>query len=652
MERKAYLELLAPQKAREIWHKAIQEQCVPPGTETVDLPDSGGRIVGAPILARQSSPAFHGAAMDGIAVRAEDTFGASLHKPLRLELGARAFEINTGRPLPGGTNAVIMAENVNYDEDGKYAVIEKAAFPWQHVRKTGEDIVETEVILVPGARIGPYELGALAAAGVYKVEVFKKPVIALIPTGTDLVKLEDADASLLRSGEKLPEFNSLVLAAMLREAGAEVVVMPIAPDDPAAIRKEVEDAFAINADIIIINAGTSAGTHDFSADVISGCGEICAHGIAMMPGKPAVLGIMRGKDRSAPVMGAPGYPVSACMAVEEFVLPLLAAWQKRPQPAREKLQVHACNALPSRAGMEERIRVKLGCVDGKVWAVPLPRGAGTVTSLSRADAIIRMPAPLEGINAGEAVEAELLRSREEVEKGLLAIGSHDNALDLVDSFLRSYSPQYRLASAHTGSLGGILALARKQAHFAGSHLLDAETGIYNQSSIRKYLKGVPVVLVRLVEREQGLIVRSGNPLGIRTFKDLTRSGTRFINRQKGSGTRVLLDYELARRGIEPDSIAGYENEEYTHMNVAQAVLSDRADAGLGTRAAACALGLDFVPVGKEEYDLIIPARYMDDDKMLALLDVIRSKAFKEKILSLGGYGVEKTGQIIWEYDGK
>lgn len=642
MERNIYLELLPPAKAREIWFEAIKKLAIALPVEEVGLDDALGRIIAEPVAAANSSPAFNGAAMDGIAVNAEKTWQASQKNPVQLELGKDAFYVNTGRPLPAGTNAVIMIEQVNSDESDRFAIIEKAAFPWQHVRKIGEDMVATEIILAPGALVGPSELGAMAACGVLKAPVFAKPKVAIIPSGSEIAPLEKITAAQLASGEKLPEFNSRVIAAMVKNAGGEPLIMPVAPDNPDKIGEALKKA-ADGADLVIINAGASAGSHDYTSGAIQKNGELLAHGIAMMPGKPASLGIVCGK----PVLGAPGYPVSAIMACEEFALPLLAAWQKRAAPAREQVEVFACSALPSRPGMEERLRVKLGRVEDKYYAVPLPRGAGAVSSLSRADAIIAIPPDSEGIGKMEPVMASLLRPKEEIAGALLAIGSHDNTLDLIDSLLRRASPGFRLTSAHVGSLGGLSALAQGQCHLAGSHLLDPRTGVYNQAAIREHLAGVPVTLIRLVDREQGLMVMPGNPLGIKGISDLARPDIAFINRQRGSGTRVLLDFQLEKLGISPGAIKGYGDEEYTHMSVASAVLSGRAATGLGARAAANALGLDFIPVGMEQYDLVIPDRYMEDERVKALLAVIRSDEFKSAVKAMGGYGIEKTGEIIW-----
>ena len=644
MARHTYLTMKTPDEARELWFSRVDELGMELGEETVPLSSALHRVISRPVEALRSSPAFHGAAMDGVAVKAEDTFTASPRRPLRLEIGKNAFWINTGHPLPEGCNAVVMVEHLNIEENGRYVVTEKAAFPWQHVRKLGEDMVATEIILAPGVVIGPYELGALAAAGVVRPPVFRRPSVAVIPSGSEIVALDEAREEDLRAGRALPEFNSIIFSAMIEEAGGEAHVYPIVPDDMDRIRAAIASAVEDGADLVIMNAGSSAGSHDYTADVIGSMGEVLVHGVAVMPGKPTALGIVEAGGRRVPVIGTPGYPVSAIVAMEEFTVPLLARWQKRSVKHRETVSVIPCNPVPSRPGMEERVRVKLGMVDGACYAVTLPRGAGTVTSLSRADAVITVERDREGLDAGQPVQAELLRSREEIEGALLATGSHDNTLDLIDSMLRRKHPGFRLTSAHVGSLGGLLALRRGQCHLAGSHLLDEE--------IQEHMKGMPVMLVQLVDREQGIMVLPGNPRHITSFEDLCREDVQFINRQRGSGTRVLLDYELKKRGLSPARIQGYRDEEYTHMNVAAAVLSGRADAGLGVRSAAAALGLEFISVGVEEYDLVIPSRYAQDPRILALFDVIRSDEFKESVRNMGGYGTSRTGEILWEYDGK
>ncbi len=621
MRRKVYLKLSTLEDALKTLLGKFAES--PLATEKAPLDQAFGRTLAENASAVLSSPAFHGAAMDGVALAAADTFGASERRPKTFTIGQTAHWVNTGQPLPGGCDAVVMVENIVSEKagDGSETVsLEKAAFPWQHVRKMGEDLVAAESVLPPGTIIGAYEMGALAAAGVLSPLVFARPRVVIIPSGSELAPLAELTPEILASGAKLPEFNSLILSALVREAGGEPEVWPIVPDEPDQIRAVLLKAAQSPAHLVVVNAGSSAGSRDFTAEIIAELGELLVHGVSIMPGKPTAIGEIGGK----PVLGIPGYPVSAVVAFEEFGQRLLARWQSREKTEKPTALALPFQALPSKPGMEEILRVKLGRVDDNLIAVPLARGAGTVSSLSRADGLIRAPAPVEGLPADVPAKVSLIRSPREIDGALLAIGSHDNTLDLLDGLLRKQHPGCRLTSAHVGSLGGLMALKAGRCHLAGTHLLGPD-GTYNRAAISEYLPGLPVKLVRLVDREQGLIVAPGNPLELEGLRDLTRAGITFINRQRGSGTRVLLDWELARLGLDKNAISGYEDEEYTHTGVAAAVAGGRASAGLGVKAAALALGLDFLPIGVEEYDLAIPERFWDDSRIQSLLEVIRGK---------------------------
>ncbi|MDR2744611.1 MAG: molybdopterin biosynthesis protein [Desulfovibrio sp.] len=647
MQRSVYLKLVSPSKALRILLDAFAASPLKP--ESIPLSQAHGRVLAEAATARLSSPAFHGAAMDGVAVAAEETFGATERRPKVLRLGENAHRINTGHILPRGCNAVIMVEHLvpGKDDFGHETVtVEKAAFPWQHVRKLGEDIVATEIVLPPGVLIGPYQLGALAAAGITRPKVFKKPKVAIIPSGSELIPLEEATEEILGQGEKLPEFNSLTLAAMVREAGGEPVIHPIVPDREEELRQALLEAVESDADLVVINAGSSAGSEDYTAGVIADLGDLLVHGISMMPGKPTAFGGVKGK----PVLGVPGYPVSAILTFEEIGQPLLAAWTGRSMPEPAVAQALFPQDIPSRPGMEEFIRVKLGLVNGDFVAVPLPRGAGTVSSLSRAEGILRLPADSEGLSAGSRSPVRLIKSARDIAGSLLAIGSHDNTLDILDSLLRKLHPGRSFTSSNVGSLGGLMALREGRCHLAGSHLL-SEDGEYNKDAVRRHLSGFPVQLMRLVDREQGFIVPPGNPRSVTSLRDLTQTGLRFINRQRGSGTRVLLDFHLKRLGLSPEAVAGYEDEEYTHMQIAAAVLSGRADVGLGVKSAAVALKLDFVPFAVEEYDLVIPTRYWKDERIQDLAALARSDIFKEIVTGMGGYSVDKSGELVWTFPG-
>ena len=374
------------------------------------------------------------------------------------------------------------------------------------------------------------------------------------------------------------------------------------PDDPEVITAAVEEALAGDAHMVVLNAGASAGSRDYSVHVLGGLGEVLVHGVTVMPGKPSILGKAQGK----PVAGSPGYPVSAWVCFDQFLAPALARMQGQPDPVRARIPVTPARPLASKLGQEEFLRVHLGRVGERIVATPLKRGAGAITSLTQADGLLRIPVNSEGIAEGEPAEAELLVPARAVENTLVVVGSHDITLDILADQMSRLRPGLRMSSSHLGSLAGLMAIKTGRCHLGGTHLLDPDTGEYNVSYLKRFLKEVPVRLVTLAMRQQGFMLRAGNPKAIKEFSDLTREDVRLVNRQAGSGTRVLMDYHLGRLGLDPETIEGYGHEEYTHMAVAVQVLSGGADVGLGVLAAARALGLDFIPVAEERYDLCIP----------------------------------------------
>jgi putative molybdopterin biosynthesis protein len=608
--------------------------------ETIPARRAAGRVTAAPVFARFSSPNYHAAAMDGIAVHAETTFGTTVDRPKKLRIGQDAFFVNTGQIMPAGTDAVVMIEYV-VEADEETVQIESAAYPWQHVRKVGEDIVATELILPQNHLVTPYEIGALLNGGVFEVTVKEKPRVVIIPTGSELIYEADLAGDALPPG-RVVESNAAILGALVMACGGEPVTHAIVPDIFEDILGAVRQAAAGDADLIIVSAGSSAGSEDYTAGIMAQLGEVLVHGVTMMPGKPTILGVIEGK----PVIGNPGYTVSAIMAFEAFAEPLIYRMLGIRKPARQRISVRTSRKMASKLGLEEFVRIKLGRVKGSVVASSLPRGAGSVTTLTEADGIIRIPAHVEGIQAGEVVEAELLKDLSEIDNTVVVIGSHDNTLDVLANQMRVRDFRFGLSSSNVGSLGGLMALKNGYCHAAGSHLLDTETGTYNISYIQRYLPDLRVKLVNLVYRQQGLMVARGNPRGIKGIEDLSRDDIVFVNRQGGSGTRILLDYRLSELGIPPEKIKGYQSEEFTHMSVAVSVLSGAADAGLGIYAAAKALALDFIPVVVEEYDLVIPEEFFGDEKIQVMLDVIRSQPFKDLVSHLGGYHTSKTGTVI------
>jgi putative molybdopterin biosynthesis protein len=505
----------------------------------------------------------------------------------------------------------------------------------------GEDIVASELVLGANHRLRPPDLGALAGSGHTTVSVYRRPRVAILPTGTELVLPGDE----LKPGDII-EYNSLVLGAMAEEAGCIVTRLPIERDVRASILAAVERALAEN-DLVVINAGSSAGSEDFTASIVQELGRLCVHGIAIRPGHPVILGVAQGKA----IAGIPGYPVSAAMTFDLIVRPLLYRWQGQPPPERQTMPAVLTRKVLSPLGEDEFLRVALGKVGERVVATPLASGAGVLMSLVKADGIVTIPRFSEGVHAGEKVTVHLLRERRVIDHTIVAIGSHDMTLDLLADQLGQLGRGdglLRLSSAHVGSVGGLLALGRGEAHLGGSHLLDEESGEYNVRAVREMLanQGVPAVLLGFVDRTQGLIVPRGNPKGIADLPDLLREDVVFVNRQRGAGTRVLLDYHLKRRQLNPRRIQGYDRQEYTHLAVAAAVASGAADCGLGILAAAHALGQDFIPLFDERYDLVIPVEHYQSALLQPLLDLIRDPQFARAVAALGGYGVGQMGQEL------
>jgi len=638
-KRNVYLKMKTLAEAREI----ILDEFNTTGhweTETIAVPDAVGRVLAEPVYARFSAPHFHAAAMDGIAVKASTTFGASEVQPKQLVTGRDAYWVNTGHVLPDNTDAVIMVEHINVIDETTLE-IDSPAFPWQHIRKIGEDIVATELLFPQNHLVTPYCLGALLSGGVFSVTVKKKPKILIIPTGSELVDWQQVEDKTLQPGQVL-DANSYVLGSLAAASGATVVRHEPLMDDPATLTEKVGLAAHSGVDIILTVGGSSAGSEDYSKDVIETLGDILVHGVTIMPGKPVIVGNINHK----PIFGIPGYPVSAIIAFEQFVQPLIDQFLGQPEKIRQTVSVEPTRKIASKLGLEEFIRVKLGLVGNRIVATPLPRSAGCITSITEADGIIRVPSHVEGIKDNDDVSAELLRPVSAIQNTLVAVGSHDNTLDVLADQLKAEKSNLTLSSSHVGSMGGLMAVKKGVCHMAGSHLLDTEDGSYNIQYLKKYLPDMDVRLVNLVFRDQGFIVPKGNPKQINGIDDICREDIRFINRQSGSGTRILLDYRLEQSGIDAGMINGYEIEEFTHMSVAVAVLSGTVDVGLGIYAAAKALDLDFIPMVTEQYDLVIPQIYIDMQQMQILLDIINSGVFKKRVEALGGYSTKKTGTII------
>ena len=622
-------------EALAAWREQLAAAGAPERTPIVEsaLASALGSVLARPVWARRSSPPFDAAAMDGIAVMSGSTVGATDTAPLELDAGAFAV-VDTGDPLPGEFDAVVMREDVVLGGAG--ATIRAPVAPYQHVRSIGEDVAATELLLPVGVRLRPPDLAAVAAAGLTTVSVRRRPVVAVLPTGDELVPV-GADPG---PGE-IVDTNSLMLGAQVEAAGCTSIVLAICRDDPARIAEAVVAA-AAEADLVLIGAGSSAGRDDYTARVVAQVGAVAVHGVAVKPGHPVVLGVVG----SVPVIGVPGYPVSAAMTFDLFAAPLLADLEGVAPVMRPRARVRLARKLVSTMGSDDWVRLRVGRVRGELVGAPLARGAGILTSLVRADALLLVPTGLEGHHAGDQVEVELLRGAEAIERTIVVVGSHDPVLDLAASHLHARAPGATLASSNVGSLGGLVSLRDGLCHLAGSHLLDPSTGAYTLPFVDRLLPDRAIAVLRLMHRMQGLIVPAGNPLALAGLEDLVRPGVRYVNRQRGAGTRVLLDSELAVHGIDPASITGYAREEPTHLGVAAAIAAGRADCGLGVQAAATAFGLGFVPIAEEPYDLVLDASSLDDPVIAPLLELLGDRSFHEAVVAMDGYDTRETGRRI------
>lgn len=652
-----YLHDIPLEEAKARFHQAMDEIGASGllGEEEIELDEHAlGRVLSRAVIASRCSPHFHASAMDGYVVRSEQTLGAEPTHPVLLQVGEQAQYCDTGDPVPSWADAVIPIENVeSLNSSGhicppaevRHAAsirIRAAVTAWSHIRPMGEDIVTSQLILAAGIILRPADLGAAAAGGASRLFVAKKPLVGIMPTGSELVPIGKEPGN-----AELTEFNSVVLASQIDEWGGRSKRYPITVDNLSSICQTLQTA-ANECDLVLINAGSSAGSEDFTSEAVEQLGKLLVHGVAVRPGHPVVIGLIKctsaRKDgrKWVPVFGVPGYPVSAALTAEIFIYPLMREWLGIPV-GEDGVEVEATltRKVQSPAGDDDYLRVVLGYVEGKLLAAPLSRGAGVTTSLAKADGILVIPRMTQGLEAGSSVKVRLYRHEEELHRTLLTIGSHDLTLDVLAQFLAPY--RRRLVSANVGSLGGLIALQRHQAHFAGSHLLDVVTGEYNVSYIREYLSGMPLRVFGWVERVQGLLVKKGNPKNIKGISDLARTDVRFVNRQRGSGTRNLLDHWLKRSDLQPGTVNGYEVEEYTHLAVAAAVSSGRADCGLAIEASAQILDLDFLPLFEESYQLVVPEISIQDKLLAPLFDLMQDVRFKEAILAMPGYKVDQMG---------
>ena len=627
-----YLTNIPLEKAKGDYIEKLLANGMRSASETIRVQESVGRITAGPVYAHICAPHYNASAMDGIALDASLTYGASETTPVSLSEDLYTI-VDTGDPIPNECDTVVMIEDVIKIDGG--VRLYQAAAPWQHIRQIGEDIAAGDMILPSYTTITPSAIGALIAGGVLEVSVIRKPVVGIIPTGDEIVP-PTTDP---KEGEIL-EFNSSIFSSMIRQWGAETITYPIVKDNLTQIKAALADAVS-KCDAVILNAGSSAGREDYSTQAIDEIGEVLYHGIAIKPGKPAILGLKGQK----PILGVPGYPVSGIIVIEELLRPIIELLTKH-EAAQDKWEnAVLTKSVLSSLKYEEFIRVRLGYVEGRLIATPLNRGSGVVSSFMKADGILKVSQELEGYESGAEVKVRLLRSAEELRNNLVAIGSHDSLLDEISDIMRQTWNDSSMSSSHVGSMGGIMAIRRGEAHIAGIHLLDESTGVYNIAYIKKYFPNGGVRLIECVKRMQGLMLAKGNPKKISGVHDLLQSGVRYVNRQRGSGTRILCDYICRKENIDTDRIYGYSREEFTHTAVAALIAADSADTGLGVYSAAKLYDLDFIPVCEEQYDLLVPDYAWDTIMVRRLVETLQSNSFRQRLAKMGGYSLENPGNV-------
>lgn len=608
--------------------------------EGVTPEEAAGRIAAQAVTAVHPSPRFYAADLDGIAVRSQQTFRATPDTPVDLAVGTDARFIDTGHPVPEGFDAVIPVEEVGF-RSLDLVIITRPASPWQHIRPQGEDVAAREIIVQAGERIGALQVGAMLAGGVAQVDVRRRPVVGILPVGSALVAPRHEPV-----GSQWVETNAAIFHALCQEWGAEARVAAIAPEDLEAVRSSLK-SLAGECDLVVPIAGPTRGT-ELLAQALLAEGELLIAGVNIKPGRSVCLGSVAGR----PVVALPGHAVSAYLTFRLFARPVIAGLLGVTLPPDLRQEASLARQVESPPGVEEFLRLKLGCVEDRVVALPISRGADILMSIARADALLRIPSDVSVLPQGMTVETELLRPDKVLENTVIALGSHDIVLEILRNQVLLQCPELDFFSANLGSQGGLEALRHGLCHVAGLHIFDPESGEYNLSSVNRLLPEFPVILVNLFVRSLGLIVAKGNPKHLTRLEDVARPGVTFINRNLGSGTRSLFDYKIRQAGMSPGDIAGYEGEAFTHLSLAAAVAGGSADCGIGIKAVAAAQGLDFIPLFPERFDLAIPRRSRSNFLIGSLLGVVRSKAFRKEVEALGGYDLSLCGKVMPDGNGE
>ncbi|BAI62871.1 putative molybdopterin biosynthesis protein [Methanocella paludicola SANAE] len=632
MSRKEFRTLVSLEDARKALEPFYRRS-----VESVPLGECYDRTLAEDVYSKVDVPGFDRASMDGYAVKAADTWGADEEAPKALRLAGMihagdkpaiavkegtAVEVATGAVMPAGANAVVMVENTDLHDD--MVNVRKPVTPGENVMHTGADVMMGELVLREGTTLTSREVSVLAAVGLDRVRVYKKPVVAIMSTGNELAP----PGTRLEPGQ-IYDVNAYAVGAGVSENGGVPLYLGIVRDTPEAFRDSVLAAIK-KADVVITSGSTSAGASDMMFSTVGSVGRVLVHGIKIKPGKPTIIGEAEGK----PFIGLPGYPSSALTIFNEVVAPMIRHISGRRGRAIKEVPARMALRVSAEGGREVLLPVGLLKAPEGMSAYPVEKGSGAVSALLDADGYVEIGEDVHVLEEGEPVKVRLL-SDEIAFPDLLIIGSHCLGIDVIARMMAARG--FTIRSINTGSAGGLRAIRKGIADVAGIHLLD-ESGTYNESFVRDL---PDAVLVKGYIREQGLIVAKGNPMSIKGIADLP--GKRFINRTKGSGTRTLLDLELKKLAAErhttlkalAGTIPGYDIEAKTHSAVASAILTGKADVGLGIKTVADQNGLGFIPLRDEEYDFAVQKARMDKPAIKAFLDVLGSREFKKDIEGLG-----------------
>ena len=631
-QNKKYLDNYDLAEALALYLADIKEQ-INLETKEVASIDAFGLISAKAVYAKASAPNYNASAMDGIAISSKTSALASESNPVIINKDQYQY-VNTGDVISGDWDGVVMIEDVIFKDDDS-ALITKAVGYFENIRPIGEDISQTQMIIPSFHKIRAVDLGPLLASKNEKIEVFCKLKTAILPTGSEIV---DVSTEVLEDG-MIIDSNSSMIKGLTAGLNLSAHVLPVCPDDYEQLKAVIDRSTKEN-DVLLVNAGSSAGSEDYTVKIIEELGKVSVHGIAIKPGKPAILGVVNG----AIVIGLPGYPVSTYIVFEQIFKPIIN------RLFNQKIEQEVINATLTKTVYSslkhlEFVRVKVGYLEGKFVCTPLARGAGISMSLAEADGIISIPKQSEGYQNNELVTVRLFKPVSSLKNKITSIGSHDLILDVLNDVFNLLDYPYTLSSSHVGSYSGLISLKNNETLLAPIHLL-AEDGTYNVNIIQELFKGEQMALIKGVKRQQVLAYAEGNPLAISSIADIAHKKLKYVNRQRGSGTAVLFDYLLKENQVEKKDVIGYDFVMPSHFNVGAAIKSKTADCGLLIKSIAEVMELDYFEVMAEDYDFVIYEKDLAQPQIKSLIEVLQSNFFKERLQQFNCYETADSGDII------